>query len=195
MLSQSNITVDAVDLQRYMGRWYEIARLPTYFERGCDNVFAEYSIATPQSITEKSEIRINVHNQCICNGKIKSIEGLARVIDTQTCSKLQVSFTPYLPWFLAGGSYWILNLDQTNYSWVMVGNPQKTCLWIMSRNPYMDWVVYNYLINEAVAKGFDISKVMLTNQDENTYLLQESTTQDSYHMNILPEYPFSNIEL
>jgi len=156
-----------VDLTRYMGRWYEITRLPTWFEKDCENVFADYSIATQPHITNKADIRVKVKNQCTLQGVYKSVNGLARIIDTQTCSKLQVSFAPFLPWFVAGGSYWILNLDQDQYSWAMVGNPQKTCLWILSRDPWLNSSVYKYLINDANAKGFDTSNLIQTNQNDN----------------------------
>jgi apolipoprotein D and lipocalin family protein len=161
------MTVDFVNLTKYMGRWYEIARLPTYFEKDCENVVADYSISTNSSVTNIVDMRVKVRNQCTVNGVYKSIDGLARVTEPQTCSKLQVSFAPLLPWFIAGGSYWIINLDQDQYSWAMVGNPQKTCLWILSRDPWLSAAVYSYLINDAILKGFDTSSLIRTNQKDN----------------------------
>ena len=155
-----NFTVDfAVDLNRYMGKWFEIARLPTWFERDCDNVLAEYSIAPNK--------RVKVRNQCTYRGQPRCVEGQARVMDPPTCSKLQVSFSSFLPWSLSGGSYWILDLDKENYLWAMVGNPQKSALWILSRAPIMDQNIFSFLHNRALAKGFDVSKLIMTNQREN----------------------------
>ena len=183
-VTTDKLTVDFVDLNRYMGRWYEIARLPTWFEKDCDNVFADYSIATQSHITNKADIRVKVKNQCLLNGISKSVEGLARITDTQTCSKLQVSFAPFLPWFIAGGSYWIMNLDQDQYSWAMVGNPQKTCLWILSRDPWLNSSVYSYLINDANIKGFDTLNLIQTNQNIN--IQSFNSNHDFTFLNIDP---------
>jgi apolipoprotein D and lipocalin family protein len=86
------------------------------------------------------------------------------------CSKLEVSFSSFLPWSLSGGKYWILELDRENYSWVMVGNPQKNALWILSRKTNMDQDIFIFLRNRALLKGFDISKLILTNQNGNIFI-------------------------
>ena len=164
-----NFTVDfAVDLNRYTGTWFEIARLPTWFEQDCDNVSAHYSIAVASA--NIADVRVRVRNQCTYHGQVKSVEGLARVTDPPTCSKLQVSFSSFLPWSLSGGSYWILDLDRENYLWDMVGNPQKSALWILSRTPSMDQTVFNLLHNRALTKGFEVSKLIMTDQKENVRL-------------------------
>ena len=162
-----NFTVDfAVDLNRYTGTWFEIARLPTWFEQDCDNVSAHYSIAVASA--NIADVRVRVRNQCTYHGQVKSVEGLARVTDPPTCSKLQVSFSSFLPWSLSGGSYWILDLDRENYLWAMVGNPQKNALWILNRTPVMDQTTLSFLHNSALVKGFDVSKLIWTNQQHNT---------------------------
>ena len=164
--SSAPATVEHVDLNRYMGKWYEIARLPTWFERGCENVSAEYSITT--HTPHIGDIRVRVLNQCTTGDlKPQKAEGEARVVDLQTCAKLQVSFLPsflayFMPIFPSSGNYWILNLDTVSYSWAMVGNPEKTCLWVLSRVPYLDPLTYRFLMGEAVAKGFDVSRMILT---------------------------------
>lgn len=164
-----NFTVDfAVDINRYMGRWFEIARLPSWFEQDCDNVSADYSVAVASS--NIADVRVRVRNQCTYRGQTKSVEGVARVTDPPTCSKLQVSFSSFLPWSLSGGSYWILDLDKDNYSWAMVGNPQKNALWILSRTPLMDQPVFSLLYNRALVKGFEVSKLIMTDQKENVSL-------------------------
>jgi apolipoprotein D and lipocalin family protein len=169
LIYDKNFTVDfAVDINRYMGKWFEIARLPTWFEQDCDNVSADYSIAVTSANIEN--VRVKVCNQCKYHAKSKRVEGLARVTDPPMCSKLQVTFSSFLPWSLSGASYWILDLDRDNYSWAMVGNPQKNALWILSRTPVMDQPLFSFLRNRALAKGFDISKLILTNQDENINL-------------------------
>ena len=118
-------TVPYVDLDRYLGRWYEIARLPAGFERGCTAVTAAYGRLPDGSIS--------VRNECAKGhpgGKVKRAEGRATVADPATNAKLKVSF--FWPF---SGDYWILALDEEAYQWALVGEPGREYLWLLSRAP------------------------------------------------------------
>jgi apolipoprotein D and lipocalin family protein len=115
-------TVSHVDLNRYMGVWYEIARYPNSFQRGCVESKATYTLL--------DDGKISVLNECYdgsLSGKLRSAKGKAWVVDKETNAKLKVSFF----WFFAG-DYWIIDLDD-DYSYVVVGHPKRKYLWILSR--------------------------------------------------------------
>lgn len=121
-------TVENVDLIRYAGLWYEIAKIPNSFQRRCaSGTTAEYMLLENQ--------RIQVVNRCQeADGSEDSAKGVARVIDAQTNAKLQVSFVRFLGrnWFW--GDYWIIGLDE-GYQWAIVGHPKRTYGWILARAP------------------------------------------------------------
>lgn len=117
-------TAQSVDLERYLGRWYEIARFPNGFEKDCVGVTATYSRNTDGTI--------RVINRCrkhTLDGPEDVAQGVATVVDTQTNAKLSVSFF----WPFAG-DYWVLDLDP-GYRWALVGEPSGRYLWILSRTP------------------------------------------------------------
>lgn len=143
-------TVPFVDLSRYLGRWYEIARLPASFEKGCTDVTAEYSRAADGTI--------NVRNACLKNGRLKTAIGKATVADAQTNAKLKVSF--FWPF---RGDYWVLELDP-GYQWALVGEPAREYLWILSRTPRLAQEVLERLIIRASAEGFPVEDLIYTEQ-------------------------------
>ncbi len=144
-------TVGHVDLQRYQGKWYEIARLPQIFENECTNVTAEYHI--------RDDGKIAILNSCIKNGKAVSTDGIASVDDRTNNARLDVHFQwPF------SGKYWILALAP-DYSYTIVGNPNRKSLWILSRKPVMDTMTYNHLVMLAAEKGFDIRNLIKTQQE------------------------------
>jgi apolipoprotein D and lipocalin family protein len=146
-------TVQNVDVERYTGLWYEIARLPTSFQEGCVGTTAEYSL--------RDDGKINVVNTCredTLDGPVERIEGTARVVDEETNAKLGVTF--FWPF---EGPYWILELDE-DYQWAMVGSPDRDMLWFLSRTPTLDEEIYNQLVESAEAKGFDTSNLIQTPQ-------------------------------
>jgi apolipoprotein D and lipocalin family protein len=138
-------TVKQVDLQRYSGTWYELASYPQFFERGCSNVKATY---TPK------DGYVEVFNQSIKKGKQNDIKGKAFVVDHSGNAKLKVQF--FWPF---KGNYWIIDLAD-DYSWALVSDPNRKTLWILSRNPKMDEVLYNSLIAKLVSRGFDKQKIV-----------------------------------
>ncbi len=155
-------TVAKVDLQKYTGKWYEIARFENWFEKDCTNVTAEYSLLEEQNI--------KVVNSCYLktpNGKFKQAEGVAWVVDPATNAKLKVSFLPnYLSWFdkVFAGDYWILKLAP-DYSVVLVGEPSLEYLWILSRNPVIDEKIYAEYVDSAKELGFATEKLHRTTQE------------------------------
>lgn len=153
-------TVPSVDLSRYMGKWYEIARFPNRFQKKCSgNVTATYEL--------QSDGRIKVVNECRNQkGETDRAEGTARRASKQgPDSKLEVRFAPsWLSWLPAvWGDYWILELAD-DYGYSLVGSPDRKYLWILSRTPQMDAATYQRLVDAAKAKGFEIERLAGTVQ-------------------------------
>ncbi len=152
-------TVPRVDLNRYLGDWYEIARLPNRFQTSCfGNVRATYASA--------ADGRLEVTNQCSRqNGEVIEAKGVAKVVDTESSARLKVRFAPALLSFLpmVWGDYWILGLAD-DYSWAVVGSPDRKYLWILSRTPTMDAAQYGKAISVAKMNGFDIDGLVRTSQ-------------------------------
>ncbi len=145
--------VPHVDLQRYLGRWYEIATIPQRFQKGCVGVTADYSL--------RKDGTIDVINTCrkeTLDGKVKRAHGKAWVVDKTTNAKLKVRF--FWPFT---GDYWVIGLD-ADYRWAIVGHPDRTYLWILSRTPQMDEALYAELLKAIEAKGYDLSKIKKTLQ-------------------------------
>ncbi len=123
-------SVAKVDLERYSGQWYEVAAIPQYFQRQCvRNTTATYK--------RGDDGMIEVLNQCQTEtGEIKPAQGRARVVDTATNSKLEVTFLSIFgQWlFWIGGDYWVIGLDE-KYQWAIVGHPTRKYGWVLSRTP------------------------------------------------------------
>lgn len=151
--------VPEVDFARYQGRWYEIARLPNWFEKSCArDVTAEY--------TPRDDGRITVVNRCRqSDGKMKSAEGIARRVDGKPPSVLKVRFAPAILSFIpqVWGDYQIISLSP-EYSHVLVGTPDRKYLWILARAPRLDETVYRMLLDDARSQGFDVSKIEMPPQ-------------------------------
>lgn len=144
-------TVNHVDLKSYLGKWYEIAAFPQSFEKGCTCTSAVYSL--------NNDGTIKVINRCIKNGKVKIANGKAFVTDKKTNAKLAVQF--FWPF---KGKYWIIGLAH-DYSYAVVGHPNRKYLWILGRKPKMDSQTYNHLVVLAANKGFDIRNLVKTKQE------------------------------
>lgn len=147
-------TVPAVDLDRYAGDWFEVARYPNRFQRECaGDVRASY--------TRRADGRIDVVNRCArADGSSIEARGIARVADTQTGAKLKVRFAPAVLSFLPAvwGDYWIIGLDD-EYAWAVVGSPDRKYLWILARTPRLDAGAFERAIAAARANGFDTSRL------------------------------------
>ena len=147
--------VTFVDLNRYVGTWYEISRFPNRFQKGCVGTTATYTI--------RKDGKIDVLNQCrkeTLDGEISSVKGTARVVDNKTNAKLKVSF--FWPF---SGHYWIIDLGE-NYDYAVVGHPDRKYLWILSRSPKMDEKIYNLILEKLKLKFYDTSKLIKTLQFE-----------------------------
>jgi apolipoprotein D and lipocalin family protein len=140
--------VESVDVKRYMGTWFEIARFPQRFEKGLVGITANYTLLPDGKVSV-----LNSGYKEDLNGKLKTIKGKARVADTKTNAKLKVSF--FWPF---SADYWILELGK-DYEYAVVGEESRKYLWILSRTPQMDEAVYNELLKRVQDKGFDISKL------------------------------------
>lgn len=144
-------TVRAVELERYVGRWYEIASIPQSFQRGCVDTTATYTL--------REDGEIGVVNRCVrplYGAKVSEIEGRARVVDPGSRAKLEVSFFP--PFW---GDYWILELGPS-YEYAAVGSPSRDTLWILARAPRLPPGVYRRLLERLRAKGFETKRLVRT---------------------------------
>jgi apolipoprotein D and lipocalin family protein len=140
--------VEHVDVKRYMGTWFEIAKLPQRFEKGLVGITANYTLLPNGKVRV-----INSGYKADFNGKLKTIEGKAWVVDTVTNAKLKVSFF----WPFAA-NYWIIELGK-DYEYAVVGEESRKYLWILSRTPQMEDAIYNELLKRLQQKGFDVSKL------------------------------------
>ena len=155
--AQAMQTVDYVDLSRYAGKWYEIAKFPNWFQRNCNEATAEY--------TPLPNGKIEVHNICksFKNGQSKDIVGVATVKDTETNAKLSVTFLP--PWMrwtgIGSGKYWVIDLEP-NYQYAVVSEPKRKYLWILSRSPSLDRGTYEEILKKIQAQGLDLNRIQFS---------------------------------
>ena len=146
-------TVPHVDLDRYLGTWYDIASFPQPFQRGCT--------ATTATYTRRPDGQIDVLNRCrrgSLDGKETSATGRARVVDRATNAKLEVSF--FRPFW---GDYWIVGLGP-NYEYAVVGHPSRDYLWILSRTPTLDRATYDGILARLRAQGYEVERLNRTLQ-------------------------------
>jgi apolipoprotein D and lipocalin family protein len=152
-------TVPRVDLTRYAGEWFEVARFLNRFQRDCaGDVTARYAM--------RSDGRIDVTNRCrLADGSFKEAQGVARIVDTATSAKLEVRFAPAFLSFLpfVWGDYWVIGLAP-DYSWAVVGSPDRQYLWVLSRSKVLATTPYDAAIAAAKASGFDTARLVATTQ-------------------------------
>ncbi|WP_157670091.1 lipocalin family protein [Chitinibacter sp. GC72] len=145
-------TVAEVDLNRYLGQWYEIAKFPMYFQRNCvADTTANYS--------KNPDGSIKVVNRCRKeSGEYQQAEGKATAVDNTQNSQLKVSF--FWPF---KSDYWIIGLD-TDYQWAVVGNPERKYLWILSRTPKLSEPALQAAQKAAIDQGYDLRQLDYTRQ-------------------------------
>ncbi len=146
-------TVPFVDLNRYVGQWFEIARYPNRFQKGCVGSRATYTL--------RDDGKINVVNACYegaPTGPLRSAKGKAWVVDTETNARLKVSFF----WPFAG-DYWIIDLGP-EYEYAVVGHPKRKYLWILSRTPEMSEEVYQSILMRLQDQQYNTSQLIRTEQ-------------------------------
>ena len=143
--------VPSVDLTRYAGKWYEIARLPNRFQRNCTgDTTATYQL--------RPDGKISVLNECHkADGRVISAQGTARVASAKgPNTKLKVTF--FWPF---SGNYWIIDLDP-DYKWAVVGEPDRKYLWSLSREPRLSDDLYSRILARASQQGYDVSRLIRT---------------------------------
>jgi len=142
-------TVAQVDLERYVGKWYEIARYDNRFQKDCVASTAEYVF--------RPDGKIEVINRCrkeTVDGKLKESRGKAWVVDKTSNARLKVQF--FWPF---SGDYWIIDLDEENYSYAVVGHPSRKYLWVLARTPQLDEAVYTGILQRLEAQQYDTSRL------------------------------------
>lgn len=141
----------AVELERYLGRWYELARYEAPFQRGCEAVTADYS--------RRDDGLIRVLNSCrqgSVTGELRQSEGRARIVDTATGAKLKVSF--FGPFW---GDYWVLD-HAPDYRWSIVGEPSGRYLWLLHREANPPAAEREALERRAAELGYDLTLLRRT---------------------------------
>lgn len=154
-------TIERLDVARYMGTWYEIARYPNWFQRKC-------ATDTQAQYRQREDGQLDVINRCRqANGELTEAVGRARQTGAADSPKLEVRFAPaWLSWLpMVWGNYWVIDLDST-YQLVAVSEPGREYLWVLSRTPTVDAAAYQALLGRLQAKGFDLSKLGLTTQSK-----------------------------
>ena len=152
-------TIAALDVPRYMGTWYEIAKFPNRFQAKCTaNTRARYLAQTDGSV--------QVLNSCVtADGSTIDALGLAKQIGSATSPKLQVRFAPaWLGWLpLVWGDYWVIDLD-ADYQLAAVSDAKREYLWVLSRTPQVNPKAYDALLERLKAQNFDVQKLEQTHQ-------------------------------
>jgi len=146
--------VENFEVEKYLGRWYEIARLDHSFERGLHRVTADYSLRTDGGV------RVVNRGYSIEKKKWKEAEGKAYFVKTPEVGFLKVSF--FGPFY---GSYIVFALDHEDYQYSMICGPDKSYLWILARRPNLDQGVQATLIEKAAALGFETDKLIFVEHD------------------------------
>jgi len=152
-------TIVSLDVPKYLGTWYEIAKFPNWFQKKCvGNTKAVYSM--------RADNNLKVLNSCKnADGVVSEAEGTARQIGAQDSPKLEVRFAPawlsFLP--MVWGDYWVIDLDP-QYQVAAVSDPKREYLWVLSRTPQLDKKVYEDLLQRLQAQQFDVRKLEITPQ-------------------------------
>lgn len=152
-------TIPALDVPRYMGTWYEIAKYPNRFQKKCiKDTRAEYEL--------RANGTLQVTNRCtLDNGEVDVVVGAARQVGDARSPKLEVRFAPewlsFIP--MVWGDYWVVDLDP-EYQLVAVSEPKREYLWVLARTPTVNPRAYEELLARLEKQGFDIRKIVLTRQ-------------------------------
>jgi apolipoprotein D and lipocalin family protein len=151
--------VQDVDVARYMGRWYEIARIPMKFQKDCD-------CCATATYTLRDDGRIAVLNECLqADGTRKTFAAEAEVADARTHARLKLTPFKVLGIGFVKADYWIIGLD-ADYAWAVVGHPDRKYGWILSRTPALDPAVRAEIDALLVRQGYDPAVFVDTEQGE-----------------------------
>lgn len=149
--------VDNFELQRYLGKWYEIARLDHSFERGLEAVTAEYSMR------EDGGVRVINRGYSPSEDSWEQVEGRAYFVDGKDTAYLKVSF--FGPFY---GSYVVFNLDKDNYQYAFVSGPDNDYLWLLARTPRVPEALINDFVEAAQQRGFDSQALIFVDQSQHS---------------------------
>lgn len=153
------VTIAALDVPRYMGTWYEVAKYPNRFQKMCiSDTRAEYRLLP--------DGHVEVVNRCrISSGEMTDAVGSARQLGEKQSPRLKVRFAPawlsFLPF--VWGDYWVIDLD-TDYQLAAVSEPKREFLWILSRTPQVSPAAYEALLERLANKGFDLKRLQASPQ-------------------------------
>lgn len=152
--------IQSLDVARYMGTWFEIAKYPNRFQEKCAGFdHADYSIGP--------DGHVQVLNSCqLANGEVTKAEGVAKQVGESNSPKLKVRFAPAWLSFIPAvwGDYWVIDLDEA-YQLVAVSEPKREYLWILSRTQKVDPKAYEALLQRLAQKGFDLNRLEVTRQE------------------------------
>jgi apolipoprotein D and lipocalin family protein len=144
-------SVPAVDLSRYVGKWFEIASFPMFFQRNCiGDTTAEYGLTSGGAVS--------VRNRCRTESGFDEAQGRATVVEGSNNARLKVSF--FWPF---RADYWIIGLD-FEYRWAVVGNPNRKYLWVLSRTPRLRQDLLDAALAAAAQQGYDLAQLRDTAQ-------------------------------
>ncbi|HMB71469.1 MAG TPA: lipocalin family protein [bacterium] len=151
------IAVDSVDLERYAGLWYEIAKVPNRFQDQCvSGTTARYAL--------REDGRIDVLNRCVEeDGGLDEAEGVAKVVDSSG-AKLKVSFVSFLGWRPFWGDYWVIGLDD-EYRWAIVGTPDRNYGWVLARTPSLPPEALDGILTVLERNGYRRDAFEMSPQD------------------------------
>jgi len=144
-------TVEYVNLQKYLGLWYDVAHYPSRFQRNTSYSQANYSL--------RKDGKIEVFNSCLKNGEPDDVRGKAWIVDKKTNAKLKVQFF----WPFAG-DYWILELAE-DYRYALVGEPKREYVWLLSRTPKLADADKNFLLKQLALHGYSADKLHWEKQE------------------------------
>ena len=142
-------SVPELDLARYLGKWYEVASFPMFFQRNCiGDTTAQYALTTDGDVS--------VTNRCRTDSGFDEARGKATVVEGSGNARLKLSF--FWPF---RSDYWVIGLD-ADYRWAVVGNPNRKYLWVLSRTPKLPQNLLDAALKAAAAQGFDLGQLRYT---------------------------------
>lgn len=140
--------VKSVDISRYVGLWYEVAKIPNRFQDQCAS-------GTTARYTLREDGRLEVVNRCRKDdGSMDEAEGVAKIEDAVTNAKLKVSFVSFLGWRPFWGDYWVIGLGE-DYSWAVVGTPDRKYGWVLARTPEPEVAVWEEIFRTLADNGYE----------------------------------------
>lgn len=152
--------VSLVDLNRYSGKWFEIARYSNKYQKNCvGNTTATYAL--------KGDGKVSVKNECLGkDGTVIDAKGEGKIADKTSNAKLEIRFAPGFLAFLPSvwGDYWIIDLDE-KYEYAAIGDPKREYLWILSRTPKLNDATYQNILRRVETMGFNPGKLIKTPQN------------------------------